>query len=117
MERNMQSKDLDSQAAKTQYSKQAAYLDAQRRSIVSKQLYTNEQQQQADALHELTRSAFMRSKVYLTYRDKFYTVKIDKPTAADRLTREASNIEQMFAAAGAEKVVTAQGTIYRVTRK
>ena len=113
----MQRKDLDSKEANTQYSKQAAYLDAQRRSTVSKQLYTTQQQQQADALHELTRSAFIRSKVYLTYRDKFYTVKIEKPTAADRLSREANNIEQMFAAAGAEKVVTAQGTIYRVTRK
>jgi len=116
MERTMQ-RNLDNKEASTHYSKQAAYLDAQRRSIVSKQLYAEQQQQQADALYELTRSAFMRSKVYLTYRDKFYTVKIEKPAAADRLSREASNIEQMFAAAGAEKVITAQGTIYRVTRK
>jgi hypothetical protein len=113
----MQAKQLDTQDAGSAYSKQAAYLDVKRRSELAKQQYSTAQQQEAEALQQLTRQAFMRSRVYLTYRDKFYTVKIEKPTSADRLTREASNIEQMFSAIGAEKAITAQGTIYRVKRK
>lgn len=96
--------------------KLAAFLDAKGRSKAAQAAYSSEQQQQAASLFELTRTAYIRSRVYLTYRDKFYTVKIEKPSGADRLSREADNVENMFAAVGAEKAVSAQGTIYRVTK-
>lgn len=110
----MQVKQLDTQEAKNKF---FAYKDAVKRSSVSQELYSKTQQREAKQLHEQVRQAFMRSRVYLTYRDSFYTVKVDKPTAADKISSAATKVEKLFDELGAEKAVTAQGIIYRIKRR
>lgn len=112
----MQAQQLDSQEA-TWGSKWSAYKDATRRSAAAEGLYSKTQQGQAKMLHEEVRKAFIRSTVYLTYRDKFFTVKVHRPAAADKLSKEAAGIDKLFAELKAEKVETAQGIIYRVGRR
>lgn len=101
----------------TQYkaapNKMAATLDAKRRSAAAEKNYTQEQQAVAHALHMQMASAWIRSRVYLTYRDTFVTVKIDKPTAADKLSKEVTAAEMHAQALCAGKIVTPQSIIYR----
>jgi hypothetical protein len=112
----MQAQQLDTQEA-TLGTKWFAHKDATLRSAAAEGLYSKTQQRQAKMLHEEVRKAFIRSKVYLTYRDKFFTVKVHRPAAADKMSKEAANIDKLFTELNAEKVQTAQGIIYRVGRR
>ena len=97
--------------------KWAAHLDAKRRSAIAQAKYSMTQQREANTVHEAVRVSYARSTVYLTYRDKFYTVKVHHPSAADRLSKEVERVESVLNELGAEKVVTAQSIIYRVKRR
>jgi hypothetical protein len=112
----MEAKQLDTQEAALGR-KWFAHKDATQRSAAAEGLYSKTQQRQAKMLHEEVRKAFVRSKVYLTYRDSFFTVKVHRPAAADKMSKEAANIDKLFAELKAEKVATAQGIIYRVNRR
>jgi len=112
----MQTKQIDTQEVELGR-KFAAHLDATRRSKESQAAYSKTQQREANLMYENVRHAFARSKVYLTYRDNFYTVKVHRPTASDKLSKEVTKIEKLFTDVGATKVVSAQGIIYRFNKR
>lgn len=116
MERKMQAKQIDTTEVPLGR-KWAAFKDATRRSAEAEALYSKTQQRQAKQLQEEVRKAFARSTVYLTYRDNFFTVKVHRPALADKVSKEATNIDKLFDSLNAEKVVSAQGIIYRVARR
>lgn len=91
--------------------KVAAYLNARERSDAARALYSAIAQQRAADVFEAVRTTFIRSKCYLTFRNKFITVKVCKPSASDKLYADA--LEKELDAMGAKKVVTAQGITYR----
>lgn len=97
--------------------KYAAHLDAKRRSAAAQTAYSKTQQREATTVYEAVRVSYSRSKVYLTYRDNFYTVKIHHPAAADKVSKEVAKVERILEDLGAEKVVSAQGIIYRVNKR
>lgn len=93
-----------------------AHCDAVERSNAAESTYTPTQKEQAHRVFEAVRSAFIRSKVYLTFRKDFYTVSVYKPSAADKLSTEAVLAETVLELAGAVKVVSPQSTLYRIAR-
>ena len=112
----MQQKQIDNQEVQLGR-KYAAYLDAKRRSAAAQAAYSNTQQREAKTVYEAVRVSYGRSKVYLTYRDKFYTVKVHHPSAADAVSKEVAKVERILSELGAEKVVSAQGIIYRIAKR
>lgn len=97
--------------------KWAAHLDAKKRSAEAQTGYSKKQQSEATAVFEAVRVSYIRSKVYLNYRDKFYAVKVQRPTKADALSKDVAKVEKLLADVGAEKVVSKQGVIYRVAKR
>lgn len=97
--------------------KWAAHLDAKRRSAEAQKLYSKTQQKEAAAVFEAVRVGYIRSKVYLNYRDNFYAVKVQRPSKADQMTKEVAKVEKLLEDVGATKVVSAQGIIYRVNKR
>ena len=95
----------------------AAHLDAKRRSAEAQKLYSKTQQKEAAVVHEAVRVSYIRSKVYLTYRNKFYTVKVHHATKADALSKDVAKVEKLLADVGATKVVSKQGIIYRINKR
>jgi hypothetical protein len=93
-----------------------AHRDAIERSNAAELTYTLTQKEQARRVFDAVRSAFIRSKVYLTFRKDFYTVSVYKPSAADKLSTEAVLAEAVLELAGAVKVVSPQSTLYRIAR-
>lgn len=106
-------KELDVKSAPN---KLAAVLDAKRRSDESKLLYDTAQIGVAEEFYAVVQSAFFRSKVYLTYRDSFVSIKIDKPMHADKISISAKTVDDLAGSLKCEKVLTAQGIIYRIPR-
>lgn len=90
----------------------AAYLNARERSTKAQNLYTPAEQARAADIFESVRTTFIRSKCYLTYRNKFISIKVCNPTASDKLHADA--LEAELTAMGVERATTAQGIIYRL---
>jgi hypothetical protein len=97
--------------------KWAAHLDAKRKSAEAQKEYSKKQQSEATTVFEAVRVSYIRSKVYLNYREKFYAVKVNHPTKADAMSKDVAKVEKLLAEVGAEKVVSKQGIIYRVAKR
>ena len=97
--------------------KWAAHLDAKRRSAQAQQFYSKTQQKEAAIVDEAVRVSYIRSKVYLTYRNNFYTIKVHHATKADATSKEVAKVEKLLADVGATKVVSKQGIIYRINKR
>ena len=90
----------------------AAFLNARERSAKAQGLYSAAEQQRATDIFESVRTTFIRSKCYLTYRNKFIAIKVCNPTASDRLHADA--LEAELNTLGVQRATTAQGIIYRL---
>ena len=98
-------------ATKEADNKLAAYINAKKRSKKAEERYSSAQKQKAQTIFETIRQAYIRSACYLAYRDKFITVKVCKPSSADKL--QAAKIEAQLTKDNVEKVITPQGLVYR----
>lgn len=112
----MQHKQIDTQEVEMG-KKYAAHLDAKRKSAEAQQYYSKTQQKEAATVFEAVRVSYLRSKVYLNYREKFYSVKVQRPSKADQLSKEVTKVEKLLEDVGATKVVSAQGIIYRINKR
>ena len=74
----------------------AAWVDAQERNREQQELWCTAKQQEAREIQSLAREAYMRSQVYLNYRKKYITIKIADPVAADKISSEARQFEQLI---------------------
>ncbi len=112
----MQNKQINTQEVKMGR-KWAAHLDAKRKSAEAQTGYSKTQQKEAATVFEAVRVSYIRSKVYLNFRDKFYAVKVQRPSKADQLTKDVAKVEKLLEDVGATKVVSAQGIIYRINKR
>ena len=104
----MQNKQINTQEVEMGR-KWAAHLDAKRKSAAAQTAYSKTQQKEAAIVHEAVRVSYIRSKVYLTYRNKFYTVKVHHATKADAMSKDVAKVEKLLTDVGATKVVTKTG--------
>ena len=63
-------------------------------------------------------SAYFRSKVYLNARDKFLVVKVDRPTAADRLQNgeQLTALEALVTKHGIDIVASKNSLLFRIAK-
>jgi len=90
----------------------AAARDASIRNCINRSLYTELELRKTQTAVDLLDMVYKYSKLYVNYRKKFIAIKITDAQARSR--RQKQELEQLFADAGYSKVVTAQGTTYRL---
>ena len=88
-----------------------AERDARLRSAVNSSLYSDKQKIRAERV-ELVFSA---EKIYIEYRKKFISVKVNKPDVRDR--KGLALLEMTYQNEGFEKCKTSQGVTYRLFRE
>jgi len=104
----------------TQEFKLPAYLaiaDAKRQHNEYSGNYTATEHANAEAFYKTVSEVFTRSRVYLTCRGKYITVKVDKPLSADKVSVQAVRLQQLCEAHGITAKHTVYGnTVYELTR-
>ena len=74
-----------------------ARQDCERYNREHKQLYTKDQILSGELLKKAAEIAYFRSRVFLNFREKFMTVKVEAPQIADKISDE---VEQLLVHAG-----------------
>lgn len=108
----MKAQELETQSAG--YYAYAAARDAQFKSACEAQNYTDNQKLAAERMKLALELCYFNTKVYITYRKKFITIKVNKAEIRDR--RNLSLLEKDYETAGYTKVVSAQGVSYRIPK-
>lgn len=108
----MKSRELETQGAG--YFAWAAARDAQFKSACEAQNYTDAQKLSAERMKLALELCYFNTKVYITFRKKFITVKVNKGQVRDR--RNLTLLEKDYESAGYTKVVSAQGISYRIPK-
>jgi hypothetical protein len=81
-------------------------------------LFPKAKQDLALRVKEMARQAYFRSKVYMNARDKFISVKVDRPQLADAL-QQADIIEKLKEEVdqhGVEMVATKNNLLFRIRK-
>ena len=89
-----------------------AERDARMRSAVNSSLFTEAQKLRAERVKLGLEMVFNAEKIYIEFRKKFISVKVDKPTLKDR--KGLALLEMCYQNEGFEKCKTAQGFTYRL---
>ncbi len=92
-----------------------AARDAHMRSEVSKHSYTTKQRAKADAIKFALELCYSCKDIYLTYRQRFVAIKVEAVNRIDK--KNLAMLEASWVSDSSvivEKVITAQGIIYRV---
>ncbi len=92
----------------------AAARDAQFKSACEAQNYSQKQKIAAERMKYAMELCYSNKTIYITYRKKFITVKIDGAAVKDR--KNLALLEKDYEAAGYTKVVSAQGVTYRIPK-
>ena len=92
----------------------AAAIDARMRNIAMASSYTDAQKVQAERMKLGLDMVYASKGIYINFRLKFITLKIESPIVRDRKTLAV--LEQDYEKAGITKQVTAQGVIYRIKK-
>ena len=91
----------------------AAVLDAQRRNTNNKSLYSQDQIRKALSVRDLLDYAFSYTSLYINYRQKFISIKVEGARARDAM---AKKVIALFETQGYGVVSTQQGIIVRVDK-
>ena len=83
-----------------------ARQDCERYNSEHKYLYTKDQILSGEMLKRAAEIAYFRSRVFLNYREKFMTVKVEAPQIADKISDE---VEQLLVHAGKTGAVVKHG--------
>jgi hypothetical protein len=83
-----------------------ARQDCERYNSEHKHLYTKDQILSGEMLKRAAEIAYFRSRVFLNYREKFMTVKVEAPQIADKISDE---VEQLLVHAGKTGSVVKHG--------
>lgn len=81
--------------------------------------FTKKQQTLAIQLKDLVHSAYFRSNVYLNARDKFISIKVDRPQKADLLQNgDAFNVLKAFMNVNGigEPIATVNNLLFRIMK-
>jgi len=95
--------------------KYAAYMNARVRSYAASTGYTDKQKIEAERMKVVLSIVYMFKDIYVTYRKKFITVKLDQARVSDRVS--LSELEAEWMLRGISKAVTPQGVIYRIPKQ
>ena len=91
-----------------------AERDARLRSTVNSSLFSDKQKLRAEQVKLGLEMVYSAEKVYIEFRKKFISIKVNKPNVRDR--RELALLEMCYANEGFEKCKTSQGITYRILR-
>lgn len=96
----------------------AAALDAKKQHQTYWPLFSKAKQKIAQDLQALCYSAYFESKTYITARDKFISVKVDKPraSAAWQYPKELAALHAYATKVGIEPIATKTSLIFRVMK-
>ena len=92
-----------------------AHQDAKMRSYAASSHYLTAEKLIAERIRYCLESCYYTSGIYLIFRKKFITIKIDK--ARIRNAKDLANLEQDYKSRGITKVISAQGVIYRIPKQ
>jgi hypothetical protein len=92
-----------------------AERDARLRSAVNSSLYSDIQKIRAERVKLGLELVYSADKVYIEFRKKFISVKVNKPSVRDR--KGLALLEMCYKNEGLEKCKTAQGITYRIFRE
>ena len=91
----------------------AAVLDARRRNTNNKSLYSQDQIRKALSVRDSLDYAFSYTSLYINYRQKFISIKVEGARARDAM---AKKVIALFETQGYGVVSTQQGIIVRVDK-
>ena len=94
--------------------KYAAYMNARVRSYAASTGYTEQEKIAAERMKVVLSIVYMFKDIYVTYRKKFITVKLDQARVSDKVS--LSELEAEWTDKGITKAVTPQGVIYRIPK-
>lgn len=88
--------------------------DAKARDAKNIVLFNDAQIKAGQTLFEKVQNAYFRSRVYRNYRENFIAVKVDKPTTADKVSKEVAALTTYCTSNGIDVVTTKSNIIYRI---
>ena len=91
-----------------------AAADARRRNALYEGQYTAKQRAFAEAFKAQVANAYIRSKVYLNYRERFMAIKVDRPSVRDRISSAVAGTEDFCAKQGITAHRTASAIVFRI---
>jgi len=93
----------------------AAMRDARIRNETEKSHYTEQEIIRAERMKYGLELVYACKEIHINYRKKFIAVKVESDRVIDR--KNLSLLEEDYATEGVEKLITAQGIIYRIPKK
>ena len=107
----MKTQTLDTLEASNKF---AAYMNARVRSYAASTGYSEQEKIAAERMRLVLDLVYVAREIYVTYRKKFITVKLEQARVADRVS--LSELEAEWTVKGITKAVTPQGIIYRIPK-
>lgn len=101
-------------ATQTEEFKLPAYVvieDVKKRNKANEGLYSEQQLHAGEALLADIEDTYIRSKVYLNYRERFIAIKVNTPTFADKVSLRAAKLDAFCDAHGIVREHTRYGHI------
>lgn len=89
-----------------------AERDARMRSVINSSLFSDAQKIKAERVKLALEMCVFAEKIYIEYRKKFISVKVNKPRHTDKKTLKL--LENDWDKEGYTKVLTSQGFTYRL---
>ena len=108
----MKANELDTK--KAGFYARGAAIDARMRNIAMASKYSDAQKIQAERMKLGLEMVYASNGIYINFRLKFITIKLESPMVRDRKT--LALLEQDYEKAGITKQVSAQGVIYRIMK-
>ena len=93
---------------------QAVLADIAKKNAQNESLWSRSYKADATRLAGALEEAYPRSRIFITYRQKFIAVKVETPHCADMISKEAVAVDRYADSNGYKKVVTKKGIIFRV---
>jgi hypothetical protein len=92
-----------------------AAADARRRNALYEGQYTAKQRAFAEAFRSQVANAYVRSRVYLNYRERFMAIKVERPSVRDRISSAVAGIEDFCSKHGITAHRTASAIVFRIS--
>jgi len=108
----MLEKELETKSAG--YYAYAASRDASMKSLIASTHYTEAEKITAERVKLGLEHVYSARGVYITYRKKFISIKLDQPRVRDRVNLRL--LEEEYASKGYVKASTEQGITYRIPK-
>jgi hypothetical protein len=109
----MKERELETKSAG--YYAYAAARDARMRAAAQWSYYSEAERVRAERMKLALELCYSARAFYINPRDKFITIKIDRPRIRDRANLEL--LEADYEREGVVKIATAQGISYRIPKK